>query len=625
MSKKYYWTIKIEQKQLLRSINIILKKITVLINIFSIMFISCASVKTFRSETIRTQDLEVVNCVTINEIDEVTVFVDYDENNNNFILTGKIEGKEWNEIETKTPWKKFIITRCEPTNYFKRHSTNISIALLSVLASFKLTKEYSQIEQYNKILNFGSIVLLGGSIWLAIYDYFYSRRESEIVIDDGANYSVNTENVRKLIVNDELIKIKIGENYYDNIYVKNNKFEFQLRTQDYNRDDISIHLYNDSLKVITEYTSEALNYFNALAMNNKYNKNADNIPKINEYSTSHLFVKDIDVDEAKTIIKFIDLRTKKITQSIKGVYKCPENYAGHFYNGYCKADSVIYKGFFTKNGELIIDKRIRDIEEPDAELIPCFYKGWTDSGEYINYKWGFVDRNLTIKIKPKYKSAGKFRNNLAPVQNDNGKYGYIDGNGKIVIDFNYSFADEFDDSLAIVRVPKGYNLINKYGKYYFDKFYIKLGMINEGLSWCQTGMKKHGFIDKEGKLVIPDEYLVELTSDGKNTIITKFSNGLAPVTKDGEHWIYINKNNETVINSYFGSDYISRARNYSEGLAAVFFYKSHAWGFIDTKGKLVVLPRYNWVSDYVGGYALCSKSGYNYVIDKKGNIILSTE
>jgi hypothetical protein len=128
---------------------------------------------------------------------------------------------------------------------------------------------------------------------------------------------------------------------------------------------------------------------------------------------------------------------------------------------------------------------------------------------------------------------------------------------------------------------------------------------------------KQGFIDKTGKVVIEPNFI---QCSGQS----RFVDGLAVIcTKGSDKAGFIDKTGKFVIEQKF-----SDARNFSEGLAAVYFgeFAMHRGfdkaGFIDKTGKLVVEPIYDDVMDFSEGLAVVRKDGKSGFIDKTGKVII---
>lgn len=82
-------------------------------------------------------------------------------------------------------------------------------------------------------------------------------------------------------------------------------------------------------------------------------------------------------------------------------------------------------------------------------------------------KWGYVDENKNIVIKPMYEEAYDFHEGLARVK-VNGKYGYIDTKGNMVIDAIYDKAGDFHDGFAPVEVSGNGGYVDKKGTLYWE-------------------------------------------------------------------------------------------------------------------------------------------------------------
>jgi WG containing repeat len=99
--------------------------------------------------------------------------------------------------------------------------------------------------------------------------------------------------------------------------------------------------------------------------------------------------------------------------------------------------------------------------------------------------------------------------------------------------------------------------------------------------------KKFGYIDLNGKIVIPAQF----------DLAEKFSEGLAKVTI-GKKCGFIDRNGKIVIPIQFDED---RVGGFSEGLAIVEIGGKD--GFIDTKGNMVIPPQFRNASSFKNGLA----------------------
>jgi hypothetical protein len=157
------------------------------------------------------------------------------------------------------------------------------------------------------------------------------------------------------------------------------------------------------------------------------------------------------------------------------------------------------------------------------------------------------------------------------------------------------------------------------------------------------GGGKHGYIDQDGKVVIP----IKL----EGTYVLDFSEGYAAfaepakpepigvpyLDKNGklhlsrqEKWGFIDQNGAVAIDPQFDG-----VQDFSEGLAAVAFNTEQTqyncvdcdpndhWGFIDKTGKMVVQPQYHSARPFSEGLAAVEddegKWGY---IDAKGDLVI---
>jgi len=179
----------------------------------------------------------------------------------------------------------------------------------------------------------------------------------------------------------------------------------------------------------------------------------------------------------------------------------------------------------------------------------------------IDSKWGYMDIEGNIVIKPQYESASFFKDNKAVVTIESifsYKYGYINKNGDIVVPIIYDWAAPYSDGLYFVRkkknpqanhsgetwiymtdnneivlqltdkdfylvwpgnaglsyvakdaAPGSWGCIDITGNYIIEPQYSGLGNLSDGLMWFRNvgGRDSYfGFINKENEIVIPEMY-----------------------------------------------------------------------------------------------------------------------
>ena len=116
-----------------------------------------------------------------------------------------------------------------------------------------------------------------------------------------------------------------------------------------------------------------------------------------------------------------------------------------------------------------------------------------------------------------------------------------------------------------------------------------------------------GYINREGKIVIPPQLRVGSGKDGD------FFNGLAKVTLKDDTDVYIDTTGKPVAKSHYLT-----AGDFAEGLAKRYFPETKTTGHIDTTGKLAIPARFEQASDFSDGLALVLLEGRYGYIDHTG-------
>jgi len=232
----------------------------------------------------------------------------------------------------------------------------------------------------------------------------------------------------------------------------------------------------------------------------------------------------------------------------------------------------------------------------------------------LNGKWGYIDENGNVAIKPQFDKAEDFSEGLALIKINN-KFGYVDKTGKIVIALQVEEAYSFSEGLARVAtggLPKNlkYGYINKKGETFIEPKFFLASDFSEELASVMFGHWGSGYIDKTGNIAIKPRF----------NYAGDFSEGLAPVVIfDGksEKCGYINKTGNIAIALQF--DFV---KVFSNGLAPVKL--GTKFGYINMAGTIVIKPQFYWAEKFSkGGLARVwvADTLLQQIIDKSGKIV----
>lgn len=215
---------------------------------------------------------------------------------------------------------------------------------------------------------------------------------------------------------------------------------------------------------------------------------------------------------------------------------------------------------------------------------------WFTSG-----RWGYIDKTGTYVINPQFNSAFDFHEGLASVSygaysNDdygNTKGKFIDKTGRDFFNTQFSSTDSFSEGLAHI--------------YYYDY--------------------SDGYIDKSGHFVI---------NTSMYTFAQEFKEGLARVMictskKDLRIgiWGFIDKSGRCVITPQF-----DKAEDFSEGISCVRIggkYGIGKYGYINKTGSFIINPQFDYAESFRSGIAPVVINNKFQYIDKKGNVVWTSE
>jgi hypothetical protein len=322
-------------------------------------------------------------------------------------------------------------------------------------------------------------------------------------------------------------------------------------------------------------------------------------------------------------IGFIDNTGKLVI----GFDQLPRNTiaVGEFYEGraliYLRPPSDVgpntnmsyHVGYIDMSGKMVI--------APTFRFGSDFSEGWASavSEDFA----GFIDRWGKPVIKLVDTTAQSFHEGLAVAGSARSRgLGYIDRSGKMVIDGHYRFADDFSEGLAGVVIDGKYGFINKQGRLVIPaRFDVRLsrrhpeapissGRFKEGLA-CVGYEGSFGYINKQGDFVIPTRFSqAEDFSEGLAWVVTKNRTKAGWIDKSGK-WIVTGIHSRGFSVEFAPQVYYSelRDRGYSEGLVPFVLDKGGEplWGYLDRSGNIAIEPRqFSEIGPFVVGVARVS-------------------
>lgn len=312
---------------------------------------------------------------------------------------------------------------------------------------------------------------------------------------------------------------------------------------------------------------------------------------------------------------------------------------------------IIFNGVSHADGNAhclysIINKRNPIIVFPRYDNISRFSEGLAPFK--TNDKWGYLDRNGAVHIKPQFEYAFPFSDGLAKVtikEKDSLRDGFIDHKGGFVVKPVFTRAHSFYQGRAFVYIDKlipvdskdiSQNLerqcieviatIDKKGELIDTgderHYYRSVNSFREGLAVACAFNNKYGYIDIDGRTRIAPVF--DNAED--------FREGLAVVRINNKYG-YIDIRGKTRIQCRF-----ERAEGFHNGLAAVNIGGSvdqsydhrweytcdygGKWGFINKNGEFLVNPIYQAVlpfNEHLASVAMNNKWGY---IDSGGTVTI---
>lgn len=251
------------------------------------------------------------------------------------------------------------------------------------------------------------------------------------------------------------------------------------------------------------------------------------------------------------------------------------------------------------------------------ELLTGFFgiggtKGFNNGVVPIKVKdqWGFLNTSGKVVIQPKYEKITEFHEGYA--WGERGGKSYIlniDGLETPIADVDIKEVKHFSEGLApFYSADKRSGFIDTNGKVVIPATFSTVGYFKGGYAWAKTNEGIIGYINQKGEWIILPQYEAANDFDPQSK--------MARARKNGE-WLYINESNIALnmkLDSY---------GDFAEGLC--YGKQGKEVGFFDKNGTWVITPQFEAVRDFKNGFAAAKNAGSWGIIDKTGKWVISPQ
>lgn len=180
---------------------------------------------------------------------------------------------------------------------------------------------------------------------------------------------------------------------------------------------------------------------------------------------------------------------------------------------------------------------------------------------------------------------------------------------QVPVDIPVITVHNFSEGLAsILTMDKKYGFIDMEGKLVIPAVFLNVGYFKNGLAWAKDETGKLGFIDMSGKWAIPPQFDVVKAFDEVS--------GMARVKKE-DAWYYVNQNGEALM---IDSDHFW---DFSEGLCQG--EKNDLRGFFNRAGEWIIEPKFEDARKFENGRAPVKVNGKWGLIDKTGKWVVEAK
>lgn len=284
-------------------------------------------------------------------------------------------------------------------------------------------------------------------------------------------------------------------------------------------------------------------------------------------------------------------------------------------------------------------KWLRNVEE---QTVRPYSEGY--SAYFENGKWGFLNLEGKVSIKPEFDEVTDFEKGLSIVKKD-GKYGVINTKGGHIFPISFDKLTNFNGGIALAEenglkyylYSNGQRqvLSNKYEFYPYSEGFARIKNNKNG---------KWGYIDSEGTIIINPTYTSASDFHGGLAIVSKGGDKFLITTRGSKKGTSFNVDTSLVLSPEgygfyrdFSKRYIFVDKNLEPSRASYIMKHDFSEGYAltkDIRGKLayidgagaikVDVSKYDNAGDFSDGKAWVMKNGKYGYINTRGNLVIDT-
>jgi hypothetical protein len=243
-----------------------------------------------------------------------------------------------------------------------------------------------------------------------------------------------------------------------------------------------------------------------------------------------------------------------------------------------------------------------------AEGLPVFVGTYTDIKEFDEElatvrqgsKWGVIHRNGEMVVKHLYKDIIKKGASSYDLVNFT-QWKVVSKKKETLFSTDYDNLKPLDTGIFGYQFEGKYGLLNEKGERICGSLYEDIFPFVKDLALFKSGVH-YGVLNKRGEVILPARYQV-IEIDSSSNIIK---------VKETDKWGIVSKSGKAITPLIY-----EEVKIQPYGLFAV--KQGKQWYLLDATGRVAGSASYDYISDFIGLYAVVKKQGLSGLINSRGS------